>query len=99
MFLKIERKEVLQMEWIIGLAGLSFVIGCLCGRSDAAWPFYLIAAAFLVIALFGWWSAIPTALVIWGLVLMALSEKKPEPATTAEKLLGFLSLLWLFRRR
>ena len=53
MFLKIERKEVLQMEWIIGLAGLSFVIGCLCGRSDAAWPFYLIAAAFLVIALFG----------------------------------------------
>ena len=51
------------------------------------------------IALVGWWSAIPTALVIWGLVLMALSEKKPEPATTAEKLLGFLSLLWLFRRR
>lgn len=87
------------MEWIIGLAGLSFVIGCLCGRSDAAWPFYLIAAAFLMIGLFGWWSVIPVVLVVAGLVIAGLSGKTPEPATREEKLLGFLSLMWLFRRR
>lgn len=87
------------MEWIIGLAGLSFVIGCLCGRSDAAWSFYLIAAAFLMIGLFGWWSVIPVVLVVTGLVIAGLSGKTPEPATREEKILGFLSLMWLFRRR
>lgn len=87
------------MEWIIGLAGLSFVIGCLCDRNDAAWPFYLIAAAFLMIGLFGWWSVIPVVLVVAGLVIAGLSGKTPEPATWEEKLLGFLSLMWLFRRR
>lgn len=68
MFLKIERKEVLQMEWIIGLAGLSFVIGCLCGRSDAAWPFYLIAAAFLE-AIFYYSSRTLQALMNGGIVV------------------------------
>lgn len=87
------------MEWLIGLAGLSFVIGGLCGRSAASWIFFLIAAAFLVIALFGWWSVIPVVLVVAGLVIAGLSGKTPEPATREEKLLGFLSLMWLFRRR
>ena len=87
------------MEWIIGLAGLSFVIGCLCDRNDAAWSFSLIAAAFLMIGLFGWWSVIPVVLVVAGLVIAGLSGKTPEPATREEKLLGFLSLMWLFRRR
>ena len=87
------------MKWLIGLAGLSFAIGCLCGRNAAAWFFYLIAAAFLMIALFGWWSAIIAALVVAGLVIAGITGQTPEPATREEKLLGFLSLMWLFRRR
>ena len=67
------------MKWLIGLAGLSFVIGCLCGRSAGAWTFYLIAAAFLMIALFGWWSVIPAALVVAGLVIAGITGQTPEP--------------------
>lgn len=87
------------MKWLISLAVLSFAIGCLCGRSAGAWTFYLIAAAFLMIALFGWWSAIPVALVVVGVVIASLSGNPLKPATREEKLLGFLSLMWLFRRR
>lgn len=87
------------MKCVIGLAGLSFVAGVLCGRNAAAWIFYLIAAALLMIALFGWWSVIPAALVVIGVVIASLSEKPLKPATGEEKLLGFLSLMWLFRHR
>ena len=87
------------MKWLISLAVLSFAIGCLCGRSAGAWTFHLIAAAFLMIALFGWWSAIIAALVVAGLVIAGITGQTPKPATREEKLLGFLSLMWLFRRR
>ena len=52
-----------------------------------------------MIALFGWWSVIPAALVVIGVVIASLSEKPLKPATGEEKLLGFLSLMWLFRHR